>query len=199
MNGAVFGAIEAAPDWWIGTFEETDPLSAQKFLPTELDWRLGLLAGEPALGSARRLPSSRPRHPIGRPSDETRRSNCRPRSQHGSVQPPLLKKSTPHRNASEAQSVHGDWGIVMHTLRFLCPVTARTINSGIITTAQSILLMQDAKVNIYCPHCRRTHSARICEACPEEPTRPRTLPLRCGRSLRIRRSNAFRSSPGYRH
>ena len=58
----------------------------------------------------------------------------------------------------------------MRTLRFLCPVTGRAINSGIITTAQSILLMQDEKVNVYCPHCRRTHSTRICEACPEEPT-----------------------------
>jgi len=65
--------------------------------------------------------------------------------------------------------VHGDWGIVMRTLRFLCPVTGRAINSGIITTAQSILLMQDEKVRVYCPHCRRTHSARICDACPEEP------------------------------
>ena len=72
--------------------------------------------------------------------------------------------------------MHGDRGIVMHTLRFLCPVTGRAINSGIITTAQSILLMQDEKVNVYCPHCRRTHSTRICEACAEAPTSlpPRT-------------------------
>jgi hypothetical protein len=28
-------------------FEETDLLLAQKFLPTEFDWRIGVLAGEP--------------------------------------------------------------------------------------------------------------------------------------------------------
>jgi glutathione synthase/RimK-type ligase-like ATP-grasp enzyme len=28
-------------------FEEIDPLLAQKFLPTEFDWRVGVLAGEP--------------------------------------------------------------------------------------------------------------------------------------------------------
>ena len=28
-------------------FEETDLLLAQKFLPTEFDWRVGVLAGEP--------------------------------------------------------------------------------------------------------------------------------------------------------
>ena len=38
------GASSASAD---ELFEETDLLLAQKFLPTEFDWRVGVLAGEP--------------------------------------------------------------------------------------------------------------------------------------------------------
>jgi glutathione synthase/RimK-type ligase-like ATP-grasp enzyme len=40
-SAAAFNAVAA------GLFEETDLVLAQKFLPTEFDWRVGVLAGEP--------------------------------------------------------------------------------------------------------------------------------------------------------
>jgi hypothetical protein len=71
---------------------------------------------------------------------------------------------------------HGDWGIVMHTLTFICPDTGLPINSGIITTGRTFLLIQDKTVNFYCPLCQKMHGSKVCEACPEQPAfaHPRT-------------------------
>lgn len=41
------GGVEATSSIADELFEETDLLLTQKFLPTEFDWRVGVLAGEP--------------------------------------------------------------------------------------------------------------------------------------------------------
>jgi len=49
----------------------------------------------------------------------------------------------------------------MTNLIFMCPQTGRTIESGIVTDADSLSNVQSVRLRLTCPHCGKTHGLPI--------------------------------------
>jgi hypothetical protein len=52
----------------------------------------------------------------------------------------------------------------MPTLLVDCPYTHRKFSTGVETTAESLRVLWKARLEVNCPHCRKTHKMDVREA-----------------------------------
>jgi hypothetical protein len=52
----------------------------------------------------------------------------------------------------------------MGTLKFLCPVSFREVETSIKTDDLTLLQMQRMKLSVWCPHCNAPHQIKATEA-----------------------------------